>query len=315
LSVASALLLIAVYASASEEEQGVKGEQALQKLMDGNARFASGNIEHPDQSAERMAEVVSAQHPFAVIVSCSDSRVPPEIIFDQGIGNIFVVRTAGGIVDDIAIGSIEYAVEHLGAPLVVVLGHDSCGAVKATVEGGEAPGHIGSLVEAIKPAVDEARNGNKNQDKLLDISIDNNIKNIVGDLNTSGPILSESVKGGKLKIVGARYHLDSGKVDLVDEKASAQVKNQFVKLSTAITAPRPGDILTGNKEFNFKSTVKGGKEPYTYSWTSNIDGHLSSEKSFRQDATELSKGGHTVTLIVTDSSGNSAQYNIRVRVM
>jgi carbonic anhydrase len=216
LSTVSVLLLIGIFASASEEHQGITGEQALQKLMDGNVRFTSGNVTHPDQSVERRAEVVSAQHPFAVIVSCSDSRVPPEIVFDQGIGDIFVVRTAGEVVDDVGHGSIEYAVEHLGAPLVVVLGHDSCGAVNATVQGGEPLGHMGSFVEAIKPAVDEARNETKNQDALLDISIDNNIKNIVGDLSISEPILSEFVKEGKLEIVGARYHLDSGKVNLVE---------------------------------------------------------------------------------------------------
>lgn len=339
LSAASALLLIAIFASASEEVQGITGEQALLKLMDGNARFASGNSVHPDQSAERRGEVMSAQNPFAVIVSCSDSRVPPEIIFDQGIGDIFIVRTAGEVVDDVALGTIEYAVEHLGTPLVVVLGHDSCGAVKATVEGGEAPGHIGSLVEAIKPAVDEARKENKNQEELLDTAIDNNIKNIVGYLNASEPILSEAVKEGKLEIIGARYHLDSGRVDLVDEKASLQVKDQSSsrsssqsstqsssqssehmgynagKLSTTITAPRPGGILSGNKEYNFNSTVEGGNEPYTYLWTSNIDGPLSSERSFGQNAAELSKGEHTVTLIVKDSSGNKAQFNVRIRVM
>lgn len=216
LAVASALLLIAIFASAAEETQGITGEQALLKLMDGNARFASGNATHPDQSAERRAEVVSAQHPFAVVVGCSDSRVPPEIVFDQGIGDIFVVRTAGEVMDNASLGSIEYAVEHLSVPLVVVLGHDSCGAVKAAVEGGEAPGHIASLVEAIKPAVDEAKNGTQAQDQLLNISIDNNVKNIVSDLNSSEPILSEYVKEGKLKIVGARYHLDSGKVDPVE---------------------------------------------------------------------------------------------------
>ncbi len=295
--------------------------------MEGNARFASGNAAHPDQSAERRTEVVPSQHPFAVVVSCSDSRVPPEVVFDQGLGDIFVVRTAGEVVDNVATGSIEYAVEHLGVPLVVVLGHDSCGAVKATVEGGEASGHIASLVEAIKPAVDSARKETKNRDEILDLSIDNNIENIVNYLKTSEPILSKSVKEGKLKIIGARYHLDSGKVDFVDEKANDQVRNEsskqsnedagngVFKLSTAIIAPRPGDILTGNREFNFNSTVKGGIEPYSYSWTSNIDGLISSEKSFRQNASELSKGEHNMILKVKDSSGNWAESTVLIMVM
>lgn len=184
--------------------------------MDGNARFVSGKAIHPDQSAERRAEVVSSQHPFAVILSCSDSRIPPEIVFDQGIGDIFVVRTAGQVIDNVALGSIEYAVEHLSVPLIVVLGHDSCGAVNATVQGGKAEGHIGSLVEAIKPAVDEARNKFKSQDQILNVSIDNNTRNIVKSIKSSEPILSEYIKDGRLLVIGARYHLDSGKVELIE---------------------------------------------------------------------------------------------------
>ncbi len=218
LSIAIALLFIGGFAAVSEETSGITAEQALQKLMDGNARFVSGNVEHPNQSAERRAEVVSGQHPFAIVVGCSDSRVPPEIIFDQGIGDIFVIRTAGQVMDDAAIGSIEYGAEHLGVPLVVVLGHDSCGAVKATVEGGEAPGHIASLVEAIQPAVDEAAKGmnEASEEELLNASIDINVKNIVEQLETSEPILSELVEEGELTIVGAHYHLDSGEVEILE---------------------------------------------------------------------------------------------------
>lgn len=194
--------------------------------MDGNARFVSGNVTHPDQSAERRAETVSAQHPFAVIVGCSDSRVPPEIIFDQGIGDLFVVRTAGEVMDDASIGSIEYAVEHLNMPLVVVLGHDSCGAVKAAVDGGEAQGRIAGLVEAIKPAVDEAKGEAKNGNQTLSLAIDNNIKNVVNELNSTDPILSKYVKEGKLKIIGAQYHLDSGRVDLLKLSSGSSNKPQ-----------------------------------------------------------------------------------------
>jgi carbonic anhydrase len=200
-------------AMASEDNSGITANQAVQKLMEGNLRFVSGNLAHPDQSAQRRAEVISAQYPFAVIVSCSDSRVPPEIIFDQGIGDIFVVRTAGQVIDNVTLGSIEYAIEHLNVPLVVVLGHDSCGAVKAAVAGGEAPGHIGSLVDAISPAVKKARAMNGD---LLNNSIDINIQNIVINLILSQPILSKAINGGKLKIVGARYALNSGAVKMIE---------------------------------------------------------------------------------------------------
>jgi carbonic anhydrase len=209
------LSALAISASASEEKSGISGEQALQKLMEGNARFASGNVTHPDQSADRRSELVFGQHPFAAVVGCSDSRVPPEVIFDQGLGDIFVVRTAGEVMDDVTLGSIEYAVEHLNVTLVVVLGHDSCGAVTAAIKGGEVSGHLDSLVSYIQPAVDDARAAG-NEEQLLNSSINNNVKNIAGDLKTSQPILSEKVEQGELKVVGARYHLDSGIVEILE---------------------------------------------------------------------------------------------------
>jgi len=214
LAVASALLSLAVFTAASEEKPAINAQQALQKLQEGNARFVQEKAIHPHQSAERRAEVVSGQNPFAVILGCSDSRVPPEITFDQGIGDLFVVRTAGQVVDEVALGSIEYAVEHLGVPLVVVLGHDMCGAVKATIAGGEASGHIGSLVAAINPAVERARKKGK-EEQLLNNSIDENVRMIALELRSSEPLLSRLVKEGKLEIVGARYRLDSGRVEIL----------------------------------------------------------------------------------------------------
>lgn len=201
--------------NASEEQKSITGEEALQKLMDGNARFVSGNVTHPDQSADRRTELVAGQHPFAIVVGCSDSRVPPEIVFDQGLGDIFVVRTAGQVIDNVSLGSIEYGVEHLGVPLIVVLGHDSCGAVEATVEGGKPAGHMDSLVNFILPAVEEAR-ASGNESEILDSAIDNNVRNIVDLLNTSEPILSEKIAKGELTIVGARYHLDDGSVEMLE---------------------------------------------------------------------------------------------------
>ncbi len=211
------LLFLGTFAAA-EKDSEITAEQALQMLTDGNARFVSGDVEHPNQSAERREEVLSGQNPFAIIVGCSDSRIPPEIVFDQGIGDIFVIRTAGQVMDNATLASIEYAVEHLGVPLVIVLGHDGCGAVKATVEGGEAPGHIGCLVDAILPAVDEVEEemNETSEDELLDEVIDINVENVVYQLETSDPILSELVEEGELTIVGARYHLDSGEVEILE---------------------------------------------------------------------------------------------------
>ncbi len=213
------LLFLGTFTAASGEDSEITAEQALQMLTDGNARFVSGDVEHPNQSAERREEVLSGQNPFAIIVGCSDSRIPPEIVFDQGIGDIFVIRTAGQVMDNATLASIEYAAEHLGVLLVVVLGHDGCGAVKATVEGGEAPGHIGCLVDAILPAVDEVAEDEMNEtseDDIIDVTIDANVENIVYQLETSEPILSELVEDGELEIVGARYHLGSGEVEILE---------------------------------------------------------------------------------------------------
>ncbi len=134
--VLSGLYVAGEHVSGSSSGTEMTADQALNALMEGNARFVSGNVCHPNQNDESLAKAVSGQQPFAVIVSCSDSRAPPEILFDQGIGDIFVVRTAGEVMDNATIGTIEYAVEHLHVPLIVVLGHDDCGAVKAAIEGG-----------------------------------------------------------------------------------------------------------------------------------------------------------------------------------
>jgi carbonic anhydrase len=211
LAIALMLFSFVITGMATDGKSGITAEQAMKKLVEGNARFVSNQVTHPNQAAERRAEVVSGQHPFAIIVGCSDSRVPPEVLFDQGIGDLFVVRTAGQVMDDVTIGSIEYAAEHLSVPLIVVLGHDACGAVKATIEGGVAPGHLGSLVEFIKPAVDSAK-ASGNESQLLNNSIDINVRNIVDKLSAAKPILSSKVKDGKLKVVGARYLLSNGAV-------------------------------------------------------------------------------------------------------
>lgn len=208
------LSVLAALPVCSEEESDISGEEALQVLREGNARFVAGDLTHNGQNmTERRSEIVSGQKPFAVILGCSDSRVPPEIIFDQGLGDIFVVRTAGHVLDNVSKESIEYAVDHLHVPLVVVLGHDSCGAVTSVVEGHEGSCHLPCLVEAIQPAVDEAMKMG-NESLLLEYSIDNNIKNIIQDLKESDLILSEEAKG-RLMIVGARYHLDTGVVDII----------------------------------------------------------------------------------------------------
>ena len=190
-----------------------KPEESLQRLQAGNGRFVAGTPTQTTKDAKRRAEVAQGQKPFAIIVSCSDSRVGPEVVFDQGLGDIFVVRTAGHVVDEVGLGSIEYAVEHLGSPLILVLGHERCGAVAATVAGGEAPGHIPSIVKAIKPAV--AKSKGQTGD-AVDNAVRAQVLEVVGQLQKAGPLLAERVKAGQLKVVGARYDLDTGRAEVIE---------------------------------------------------------------------------------------------------
>ena len=135
----------------------VSPDAALARLKAGNARFVANPVSKGKPTAARRAETAQTQHPFAIIVGCADSRTAPELVFDQNIGDLFVVRTAGNLVDDHGLGSIEYAVDHLGTRLIVVLGHERCGAVKAAMASATAPGHVNSLVRDIQPAVEAAK--------------------------------------------------------------------------------------------------------------------------------------------------------------
>ena len=203
------LFMIPVY-SKDAKSKSVSAAEAWERLVLGNKRYVSGKMAHPRENKKRRAEIAKMQKPFVIILSCSDSRVPPEILFDQGLGDVFVIRTAGNVVDSIALGSIEYAVEHLGVKLIVVLGHERCGAVSATVKGGEVPGHIASIVQKIKPAVKAAK---KQKGDLVENAVRENVKRIVKELKASEPILSEFVEEHGLKVIGARYDLDSGKIE------------------------------------------------------------------------------------------------------
>jgi carbonic anhydrase len=152
------LITAGVMVCAPQADAPVPADKTLAKLMDGNRRYARHKEQHPDESLARRKELQSDQHPFAVVLSCSDSRVPPELIFDQGLGDLFVIRVAGNIASDDELGSIEYSVEHLHTKLVMVLGHEKCGAITAAVEGSNEAGHLKSLVAAIQPSVEETRN-------------------------------------------------------------------------------------------------------------------------------------------------------------
>lgn len=194
---------------------GLSADEALKMLKDGNARFMEGKPTHPHQDAARRALTAGqGQHPVATVLSCSDSRAPVELIFDQGIGDIFVVRVAGNVAATDEIGSMEYAVDHLGTPVVVILGHSQCGAVTAVVEGAKLPGSIGPLVAPIKPAVNKAKEENPGAagEALIAAAIKSNIFQAIEDFLQKSPAVKGKVKAGKVKVVGAFYELDTGKV-------------------------------------------------------------------------------------------------------
>jgi carbonic anhydrase len=189
---------------------------ALARLMAGNRRFQSGAMRHPGQDSERRDALTGSQSPFAVILSCSDSRVPPEIIFDQGLGDLFVVRVAGNTVTRTGMESIEYAVEQLSTRLIVVLGHDSCGAVKGAVqecplEGKRPPAALPAMLANICPAVDRARKAGAD---IVSEAIDLNVTDQVALLKRS-PAFEKRVRNGSLMIVGGRYDLRTGKVRIL----------------------------------------------------------------------------------------------------
>lgn len=191
----------------------VSADEALTRLMAGNQRYVRHKARHPDESVARRKELETSQHPLAVILACADSRIPPELVFDQGLGDLFVVRVAGNIVDDTVLGSIEYAVEHLDTKLIMVMGHEKCGAVSAAVQGGDIPGHLKSLVQAIQPSVDATRN--EPGDKIHNCVIAN-ARRVAGQIRTSEPVLQEAFRSG-LRVVAADYALDTGKVTLLDD--------------------------------------------------------------------------------------------------
>jgi carbonic anhydrase len=186
-------------------------DKALKLLTEGNERFVENKRKFPDQKWKDITAVAPEQKPFAAILGCADSRVPAEIVFDRGFGDIFVCRVAGNVATPEEIGSLEFAVVVLGVKVILVLGHERCGAVKAAIEGGELPGHIGSLTEAIKPAVESSKNqaGDK-----VENAVKANVRLQANRLKAS-PLLSERMDAGTLKIVGGYYDLDTGKVTMV----------------------------------------------------------------------------------------------------
>lgn len=189
---------------------------AWQRLREGNQRFVMGTSSHPNQDALHRASLVETQHPFAVIFGCSDSRLAAEIIFDLGLGDVFVVRTAGQVIDDAVLGSLEFSVSVLNVPLIVVLGHDRCGAVSATMDSldsGEMPvGFLRELVERITPSVLTSR---RNGVTDLNATVVEHIKQTSKRMVDSSRVIADAVEQGSTAVMGVTYRLEDGKAEIV----------------------------------------------------------------------------------------------------
>ena len=215
MTVISMALAACAPAQVEVENPVSNADEALQRLLEGNQRYVNNKSTDLNESQNRRTELASGQSPFATIFSCVDSRVPPELIFDRGLGDLLVIRTAGQVLDSAVLGSLQYGVAELKIPLLVVLGHEKCGAVKATVEAVEnnatAEAEINWLVDGIRPAVEAAKGQSGD---LLDNAVRANVSLTVEHLKESS-ILLEAVEKGELQIVGARYDLDTGLVEVI----------------------------------------------------------------------------------------------------
>ena len=202
-------------AAAAPDKPSATPRAALAALLAGNRRFTAGHSRHPHQSLARVREIAAGQHPFAIVLGCADSRLSPEVLFDQGLGDLFDNRVAGNIVDDLLLGSIEYAVEEFAPPLIVVLGHERCGAVSATLDavraGASAPGHIAAIVDALRPIVTPY----VNDPDGVEHGVRANVRAQAEAVLEQSAIVRESVESGATAVVGARYDLDTGAVSLV----------------------------------------------------------------------------------------------------
>ncbi len=208
------ILFITLFFSCNQKH-GEKDEDVLaplDRLKAGNEKFANGYPIHPHETLNRIRDLKKGQNPFAVIVSCSDSRIPPEIIFDQGLGDIFSIRTAGNVIGDYELGSIEYAVEHLHCNLILVLGHENCGAIQAYATSGNEShhDHIQNLISYIA-SEDEIKSVQDSLRSNIDVLVKANIVHGVNLLKSSTPVLKSLVDKNEIKIIGAYYDLDTGK--------------------------------------------------------------------------------------------------------
>ncbi len=192
----------------------VSANEAQRRLVEGNRRFINQSRRYPNQSKRRLQSVSKTQYPFAAILGCADSRVPPELIFDQGLGDLFVVRVAGNIASDATIGSLEFAAASLGTQLIVVLGHKGCGAVSAAMKNEANYGRVDSIIDSIKPSLSQNQENPQNTNDLNnnDNAVINNIQYQAEKLRSNSQIITRLISDDRLKIIGAFYDINNGKV-------------------------------------------------------------------------------------------------------
>ena len=215
------LFVFFVFANPVFANDETSADEALMMLIRGNERFVNGKVKMKDFLRER-PKLADGQKPYAIILACADSRVPPELVFDESLGRIFVIRVAGNVVDPAILGSIEYAVEHLHVPLLFVLGHENCGAVKAKLSGGKFPPNIASLLSRISPAVNKVRTLDLDEKSSLAMSVKENVGYQMQMSVYESEVLREAVREHHLKIVGGVYDLDTGKVEIVSNEVALQ---------------------------------------------------------------------------------------------
>ena len=206
----AAAVVVAACCLVGAREAVPSADAVIAELKAGNAHHVAKKYAHPHQTSARQRELATGQHPHCALLTCADSRVAPEIVFDQGLGDIFDVRVAGNVAGTSETASLEYAAEHLHVPLIVVMGHSNCGAVSAALEGGTLPGKLPDLMAMIRPAVDQS--AHEPGDRVAN-TVRDNVAHVVRQLLAARPVLTELAESGKLRIVGAVYSLETGKVD------------------------------------------------------------------------------------------------------
>ena len=192
------------------------GEKGLQALVEGNQRFSTNHAQHPHQTHQQLVELRKEQHPFAAVLACSDSRITPELIFDQGLGDIFDVRVAGNIADEAVLGSLEYTVDHLHVQIILVMGHQNCGAIEAAMAHEHPHNDVNYIIHSLAPALHHAHGSLEEASKT-------NVQQVLHRLDHT-PTLSKKIATGELKLVGGYYHLDTGQVELLSPVLDSDLK-------------------------------------------------------------------------------------------